>query len=184
MAHKSHDIQFAALPWRISERGRRQVMLLTTRETRRWMIPKGWPMKSRKPTEVASQEAYEEAGLVGRIVGKRPLGIFHYEKQLTKESRLCQVHVFSFRVERQLDDWPEKQQRETKWFDATEAAALVEEDGLSGIITRFGGSYVRFVAFRKTRRSKKHLRSMHTRPTSDQSDVASRQIREGLDLLR
>jgi 8-oxo-dGTP pyrophosphatase MutT (NUDIX family) len=142
-------------------------MLLTTRETRRWMIPKGWPVKGRKPAEVASQEAYEEAGLVGRIVSKRPLGIFHYEKQLTKESRLCQVRVFSFRVEHQLDDWPEKQQRETKWFDATEAATLIEEDGLSGIISRFAGSYVRFVAYRKTRHSKKRYRSMHARPAAD-----------------
>jgi 8-oxo-dGTP pyrophosphatase MutT (NUDIX family) len=163
MVHKS-DIQFAALPWRINEGGGSQVMLLTTRETRRWTIPKGWPMKGRKPAEVASQEAYEEAGLVGHIVSKRPLGTFHYEKHLTKESRLCQVRVFSFRVERQLDDWPEKQQRETKWFDAAEAAALVEEDGLHGIITRFAGSYVRFAAFRKTRRSKKRYRSMPARP--------------------
>ena len=183
MAHKSHDIQFAALPWRISEGGRRQVMLLTTRETHRWVIPKGWPMKGRKPAEVASQEAYEEAGLVGRIVGKRPLGIFHYEKQLTKGSRLCQVRVFSFRVERQLDDWPEKQQRETKWFDATQAATLVGEDGLHGIITRFAGSYVRFVAFRKASHSKKRFRSPHTRPASDQTAGASRRIRKGLDLL-
>ena len=169
MAHKSGDIQFAALPWRINEDGRSQVMLLTTRETRRWTIPKGWPMKGRKPAEVASQEAYEEAGLVGHIVGKRPLGVFHYEKQLAKESRLCQVRVFSFRVERQLDDWPEKQQRETKWFDATEAAALVEEDGLHGIISRFAGSYVRFVVSGKTRHSKKRYRSIHGRPPADQA---------------
>ena len=163
MVHKS-DIQFAVLPWRINEGGGSQVMLLTTRETRRWTIPKGWPMKGRKLAEVASQEAYEEAGLVGHIVSKRPLGTFHYEKQLTKESRLCQVRVFSFRVERQLDDWPEKQQRETKWFDVSEAAALVEEDGLHGIITRFASSYVRFAAFPKTRRSKKGYRSMPARP--------------------
>jgi 8-oxo-dGTP pyrophosphatase MutT (NUDIX family) len=167
MARKSHDIQFAALPWRVGEGGRRQVLLLTTRDTHRWMIPKGWPLKGRKPAEVASQEAYEEAGLVGHIVSKRPLGVFHYEKQLTRESRLCQVRVFSFRVERQLDDWPEKQQRETKWFDATEAAALVEEDGLHGIITRFAGSYVRFVAFRKFGLSKKRHRLMLAHQTTE-----------------
>jgi hypothetical protein len=98
---------------------------------------------------------------------KRPLGIFHYQKQLAKESRLCQVRVFSFRVERQLDDWPEKRQRETKWFDPAEAAALVEEDGLHGIITRFAGSYVRFSAFRKTKNLKKRYRSMPARPPAD-----------------
>ncbi len=144
------DSQFGALPWRIGEGGGRQVMLLTSRGTRRWVIPKGWPMKGRKPVEVASQEAYEEAGLIGQIVSKRPLGSFHYQKQLAKEIRLCQVRVFSFRVERQLDEWPEKQQRETQWFDAAEAAGMVEEVGLAGIIERFAGSYIRFVAFRKS----------------------------------
>jgi 8-oxo-dGTP pyrophosphatase MutT (NUDIX family) len=166
MANKSGDIQYAALPWRITPGGRREVMLLTTRGTRRWAIPKGWPMKGHKPTEVASLEAYEEAGLIGHIVSKRPLGAFHYEKQLLTESRLCQVSVFSFRVERQLDDWPEKQQRETRWFDAAEAADLVEEDGLFGIITRFAGSYVRFVAFGKIKQSKKRHRSMLTYPAA------------------
>src|SRR4051794_32284746 len=102
MARKSRDVQFAALPWRIGAGGRREVMLLTTRETHRWIIPKGWPMKGRKPAEAAGQEAFEEAGLIGQIVGKRPLGIFHYEKQMAGNSRLCQVRVFSFRVERQL----------------------------------------------------------------------------------
>jgi 8-oxo-dGTP pyrophosphatase MutT (NUDIX family) len=125
-------------------------MLVTSRETHRWIIPKGWPMKGRKPAEVASQEAYEEAGLIGHIVGKRPIGSFHYQKQLPKKERLCQVRVFSFRVECQLDDWPEKRQRETRWFDAIDAAKLVEEVGLAGIINRFAGSYVRFVAHRKS----------------------------------
>jgi 8-oxo-dGTP pyrophosphatase MutT (NUDIX family) len=148
---KHRDIQFAAMPWRIGEGGRRQIMLLTSRETQRWIIPKGWPVKGRKPAEVASQEAYEEAGLIGQIVGKRPLGNFHYQKQLAKRVLLCEVRVFSFRVDRQLDDWPEKSQRETQWFDAGEAATLVLEDGLAGLITRFAGSYVRFVASRKSR---------------------------------
>jgi 8-oxo-dGTP pyrophosphatase MutT (NUDIX family) len=148
---KRQDLQFAAMPWRIGEGGRRQIMLLTSRETQRWIIPKGWPVKGRKPAEVASQEAYEEAGLVGQIVGKRPLGNFHYQKQLAKRVLLCEVRVFSFRVERQLDDWPEKDQRETQWFDASEAATMVLEDGLAGLISRFAGASVRFVATRKSR---------------------------------
>jgi 8-oxo-dGTP pyrophosphatase MutT (NUDIX family) len=141
--------QFAALPWRLGEGGTRQVMLLTSRDTHRWVVPKGWPMKKRKPAEVASQEAYEEAGLIGEIVDKRPLGTFHYTKRLAKGEVLCRVRVFLFRVERQLDDWPEKNRRETKWFDANEAASLVDEGGLAEIIDRFAGSYVRFVRFSK-----------------------------------
>ena len=143
-------LQFAALPWRIGESGTRQVMLLTSRETHRWVIPKGWPMKKRKPAEVASQEVYEEAGLIGHIVGKRPVGDFHYAKRVAKDEVLCQVRVFLFRVERQLDDWPEKSQRETRWFDAKEAVDMVEEGGLAEIIDRFSGSYARLMAFQKS----------------------------------
>ena len=133
-------------------------MLLTSRETHRWVIPKGWPMKGRKPAEVASQEAYEEAGLIGQVVGKRPLGNFHYEKRLAKRAIICEVRVFLFRVERQLGDWPEKGERESKWVDAKEAAALVEEEGLAEIIDRFAGSYVRFVAPRPRRSRRLHDR--------------------------
>ena len=144
--------QFGALPWRIGNRGTREVMLLTSRETHRWVIPKGWPMKGRKPTKVASQEAYEEAGLIGHIMNKRPIGSFHYEKRLHHKAIRCEVRVFLFRVERQLDDWPEKSARETRWFDAEEAAELVEEGGLAEIIKGFAGSRVRFVAYEKPSR--------------------------------
>ena len=153
MVTKVHagSVQFGALPWRIGPGGTREVMLLTSRETHRWVTPKGWPMKGRKPAEVAKQEAFEEAGLVGQIVGKRPVGNFHYEKRLARSDVLCQVRVFLFRVEQQLNDWPEKSQRETRWFPADEAAELVEEGGLAEIIDRFSGSYVRFVRFPKFR---------------------------------
>jgi 8-oxo-dGTP pyrophosphatase MutT (NUDIX family) len=147
---KSHrTTQFAALPWRISQSGTREVLLLTSRETRRWVIPKGWPMKGRTPAEVATREAYEEAGLIGHVVGKRPLGAYHYEKRLAKKAVLCQVRVFLFRVGYQHDDWPEKEERETQWFEAAHAATLVDEGGLAQIIDGFAGSYVRFVTFRK-----------------------------------
>jgi len=126
--------QFAALPWRVSEDGSRQVMLLTSRETHRWVIPKGWPMKGLKPPKVAAREAFEEAGLVGRIIDKRPIGVFHYEKRLPKHQVLCEVWVFLLRVNHQRDNWPEKGQRETRWFDPSEAASLVDEGGLAEVI--------------------------------------------------
>src|SRR3954453_1504751 len=151
MAKKVNAKQFAALPWRVGDSGKREVMLLTSRETGRWVIPKGWPIKGKKPAEVATQEAYEEAGLIGQIVGKRPIGSFHYEKRLTKKAPLCEVRVFLLRGECQLDDWPEKGERQTKWFDANKAAMLVDEGGLAEIIERFAGSYVRFVIFDKGR---------------------------------
>jgi 8-oxo-dGTP pyrophosphatase MutT (NUDIX family) len=128
-------------------------MLVTSRETRRWIIPKGWPMKGRKPAEVASREAYEEAGLIGSAAGRRPLDTFDYTKRIGALELLCEVQVFLFRVDQQLDDWPEKDQRETKWFDAEEAADLVAEGGLAEIIRRFAGSPKRLVVFGKTRTS-------------------------------
>ena len=148
---KDGTLQFAALPWRISEGGTRQIMLLSSRETHRWVIPKGWPIKGRKPAEVASQEAYEEAGLIGQVVGKRPLGNYHYEKRLAKRAIICEVRVFLFRVERQLDEWPEKGERESKWVEAKDAVALVDEGGLAEIIDHWAGSYVRFVGPRPRR---------------------------------
>lgn len=164
---KSHGtLQFAVLPWRISEGGNRQIMLLTSRETHRWVIPKGWPMKGRKPAEVASQEAYEEAGLIGKVVGKRPLGNFHYEKRLAKKAVICEVLVFLFRVERQLDDWPEKGERKRQWVDVKQAAALVEEGGLAEIIDLFASSYVRFVGPRPRRSRGIFVRRRARRPAA------------------
>ena len=102
MAKHKHSLQFAALPWRLDDSGMRQIMLLTSRGTHRWVIPKGWPMKGKKPAEVAAQEAFEEAGLPFIIVGKKPLGNFHYPKRLAHQIIICEVRVYLFRVEQQL----------------------------------------------------------------------------------
>ena len=134
MKKTQDSTQFAALPYRIGEDGSPQVMLVTSRETRRWVIPKGWAIKRLKPSQVAAREAFEEAGLMGPIIGKRPIGMFHYEKRLPKDNLLCEVWIFLFRVDRQLDDWPEKGQRETRWFDPADAANMVDEGDLAEVI--------------------------------------------------
>lgn len=132
-----NGIQFAALPFCFGEDGRLRVMLVTSRETKRWLIPKGWPMRGRKPHEVAAQEAYEEAGLRGKIIGKRPVGSYHYEKRIAPaDGLLCEVSVFLLQVERQLKNWPEKAERQTGWFDPSDAADLVDEGGLAEILRR------------------------------------------------
>jgi len=123
-----------ALPFRRDAEGGCEVLLVTSRESRRWVIPKGWTMKGRKPFEAAAQEAYEEAGLVGEI-GRRPLGFYLYEKRLkNRDSVLCQVKVFPLEVRKQLKRWPEREQRDLRWFTPSDAADAVTEPGLAAII--------------------------------------------------
>lgn len=110
------------------------IMLITSRESRRWVIPKGWPMKGRKPYEAAAREAYEEAGLIGSI-GKRPLGFYLYEKRLkSRDAVHCQVKVFPLEVRKQLKHWPEQHERDDRWFTPSDAAEAVAEAGLAAII--------------------------------------------------
>jgi 8-oxo-dGTP pyrophosphatase MutT (NUDIX family) len=106
-------------------------MLVTSRETRRWIIPKGWPHKGKAPHHSAAREAFEEAGVVG-AVASRPAGSFAYRKRL-KSGRVvvCEVHVFPLRVSHQTKLWPERRQREVKWVSAKEAADTVREPSLA-----------------------------------------------------
>ena len=132
-----HGMQYAALPFRIDGDGSVQILLVTSRETRRWVLPKGWPIKHLRPSRVAEREAYEEAGLIGRVVGEQAIGSYGYDKRLPNARQRCQVWVFALRVDHQIDDWPEKPQRETKWFGTEDAANLVEERDLRSIIRSF-----------------------------------------------
>ncbi len=129
--------QFAALPWRRNAAGELEVLLITSRETRRWVIPKGWPIKGAKSMKSAAQEAYEEAGLIGKI-GKRPIGSYAYDKRL-KNGRLqhVRVAVFGLQVEREAEDYPEVGQREKLWATITEAARLVDEPELMVLMATF-----------------------------------------------
>lgn len=134
MTHDKIGAQFAALPFRVAASGL-QILLITSRETRRWVIPKGWPIQGLRPREVAAREALEEAGLVGRIVGKRPIGSYHYSKRLPdNREMLCHVKVFLLSVDHQLDVWPEKSQREQRWVDVTKGTQMVDEGGLAEIL--------------------------------------------------
>src|SRR6266542_787806 len=94
-------VQDGALPYRLRARSRPQFMLITSRETRRWVIPKGWPKKGKSPRYSAAREAFEEAGVVG-AVAKRSVGSFSYEKRLRNGGVVvCEVRVFPLEVIRQ-----------------------------------------------------------------------------------
>jgi len=127
--------QYAALPFRQGEV--LEVLLVSSRETRRWILPKGWPMKGRKPHAAAAREALEEAGIVGKV-SKESIGVYHYMKRMKNGANtLCSVTVFPLRVERQRKTWPEQHQRTTRWFGLEEAANLVSEKELQDVIRNF-----------------------------------------------
>lgn len=130
-------VQYAALPYRVRRDGEVQIRLITSRETRRWVIPKGWPIKGLTPPKTAARECYEEAGLVG-VVSREPLGAYTYEKRLGTRSVLCDVLVFPLKVKRLLQKWPERFQRYGFWFSVETAAAAVQEEDLSELILSFG----------------------------------------------
>jgi 8-oxo-dGTP pyrophosphatase MutT (NUDIX family) len=132
-------VQYAALPYRLRPRRSAEVMLVTSRETQRWIIPKGWPHKGKASHDSAAREAFEEAGVLG-VVGKRSVGSLRYEKRLKNGAlTVCEVHVFPLKVSRQRKNWPEKDQREVKWLSAKDAAESVKVPILGKIILAFGG---------------------------------------------
>jgi 8-oxo-dGTP pyrophosphatase MutT (NUDIX family) len=131
-------VQYGALPYRLKKGGGVEVLLITSRTRGRWIIPKGWPIKGLTPSGSAAREAYEEAGVRGRI-GKKPLGRFIYDKGLNDGGGfvVCEVTVFPLEVTRQLKSWPEIEQRETRWIAAGDATTLTDEDGLRPILEAF-----------------------------------------------
>jgi 8-oxo-dGTP pyrophosphatase MutT (NUDIX family) len=134
-------VQYGALPYRVNHGSRAEIMLVTSRETRRWIIPKGWPKKGKSPHRSAAREAFEEAGVVGSV-GKRSVGSFSYEKRLKNGGMVeCEVRVFPLEVKRQSKAWPEMQERKVKWLSAAEAAEKVKDPMLSEIIRRLARRY-------------------------------------------
>jgi len=127
--------QVAALPYRLTAHGY-EVVMITTRDSGRWILPKGWPIKGLKRHESAETEAMEEAGLIGSVEPK-PVGRFTYVKQFPKRQEKVLVDVFPLAVEKQLDDWQEKGQREVRFFNPVDAAALVSDAGVGDIILAF-----------------------------------------------
>lgn len=138
MARKNdHDsrssIQCGALCWR--ENGPDvEMLLVTSRDTGRWVIPKGWPMAGKSFAEAAAQEAWEEAGIKGAM-HPVPLGIYHYFKpEVCKE---LEVIVFSLNVTKAAEKFPESKQRRRTWLSLDKAADLVAEPELAALISGF-----------------------------------------------
>ena len=122
------------MPLLLDDDGRVTVGLVTSRETKRWILPKGWVKRGRPLHETAADEAREEAGLIGRI-GREPIGRYTYRKRLhLLASMMCVVDVFPMEVSEQLQTWPEKAQRRVAFFSPVEAAGLVQEPELADLL--------------------------------------------------
>lgn len=128
--------QFAALCFRI-KKGKIRILVITSRGSGRWIVPKGWPMDGKTPAQSAAQEAWEEAGVSG-VPDGRCLGIYSFNKENEGADDVpCIAMVFAIKVTDMADEYPEAGQRERKWVSRKEAAKLVDEPELSRILRDF-----------------------------------------------
>ncbi len=110
-----------------------RVLLVTSRETQRWIIPKGWRMRGRTNAEAAAQEALEEAGVRGRVRAK-PIGRYVYAKRRPDGVEDCKITTYLLEVSEELEAFPEMDERQRAWFTLAEAEARADDEGLRGIL--------------------------------------------------
>jgi 8-oxo-dGTP pyrophosphatase MutT (NUDIX family) len=113
-----------------------EILIVTTRQTRRWIVPKGWPIKRLTPAKSAAREAFEEAGV---RIGARAIGSFRYKKAAdeTGAEADCEVKIFPLLVRRQSATWPESAQRVAQWVDPEKAISLIREPELKSMVAKF-----------------------------------------------
>lgn len=132
-------VQYGTIAWRRQEDGEIRILLITSRETRRWVVPRGNLMLVRGPAGSAAREAYEEAGVRGAI-SRQPLGSYRYDKRRKNgEIVPAEVRLYALEVLVELDEWPERHQRERRWFVPAEAAEAVDEPDLKALLRGFEG---------------------------------------------
>jgi len=129
-------LQVAALPWRRRESGI-EIMLITSRDTGRWVLPKGWLEKGEYLWEAAAREAKEEAGLDGTIA-RQESGRYFYAKTRAKgEDVPCEVLIYALEVKKVADKWKERGERTRRWVSPALAAEMVAEPELGEVIATF-----------------------------------------------
>ncbi|THK33435.1 NUDIX hydrolase [Ensifer sp. MPMI2T] len=128
--------QVAALPYRVSDLGSVEVLLITSRDTGRFILPKGWQKKGQKQADAAAMEAYEEAGVAGQV-SRKPVGSYTYWKRGEGSFERLEVLVYPLKVKKQLANWLEKGQRRMAWLSIEDGALLVDEPELATLIRNF-----------------------------------------------
>ncbi|MEQ1941669.1 NUDIX hydrolase [Mesorhizobium sp. VNQ89] len=133
-ARKNKPIrQVAAIPYRLTVDGAVEVLLVTSNTTRRFIVPKGWPMKSKTGREAAAQEAFEEAGVMGEA-SEKPFGAYAYWKRLSGSFVKVNVKVFLMPVDEVLADWEEQGKRARAWLSPADASTLIDEPELAALV--------------------------------------------------
>jgi len=125
--------QVAALPLRLAKNGAIEILLVTSRDTGRWIIPKGWTSKRLRDCKAAAREAKEEAGVKGKVL-REAIGTYRYIKRELGNGALIEVRVFLLKVSKRCKRWPEKRERRRAWFDIEDAASRVSDPELSILI--------------------------------------------------
>lgn len=143
--------QIAVLPYRFGgadKDGPTEILLVTSRGTGRWVIPKGNPLTGLDRHASAAIEAEEEAGVIGAVC-PTPIGSYEYRKRRANGAAIMyDVEVFPLAVTRELDEWKEMDERERRWFPLDAAAASVDEPDLQALIRSFGDGGFRAAAQR------------------------------------
>jgi 8-oxo-dGTP pyrophosphatase MutT (NUDIX family) len=133
-ARKGEKIrQVAAIPFRLGEDGGMQVMLVTSRGTKRFIVPKGWPMKGKSGRKAATIEAEQEAGVTGKTL-KEPAGTYSYWKRLDASFVRVDVTVYLLAVAEERADWRERKTRQRAWLSPRDAAVLIDEPELATLV--------------------------------------------------
>lgn len=134
--------QYAALCFR-TDGNQTRILLITSRGTKRWILPKGWPISGLSSAETAAREAWEEAGVQGKLLD-RNLGFYTYEKQMNSgKTKPCVAMVFPIAVKRLATQFPERGQRQRKWFSPKKAATRVQEPELARMLRNFDPAKLR-----------------------------------------
>lgn len=125
--------QVAAIPFRLGVDGNFEVMMVTSRTTKRFIVPKGWPMKGKSGRKAATIEAREEAGVLGKTL-KEPAGSYSYWKRLETNFVRVDVVVYLLEVSEELSNWQEAKSRQRAWLKPQDAALLIDEPDLSTLM--------------------------------------------------
>ena len=125
--------QYGAVPFRV-RKNKIEVMLATARDGKRWLVPKGWPMK-RGPRYTARREAFEEAGVKGKV-RRKPLGSLKYRKRVDRRRLNVDLKLYPLAVKKRVKNFPEKGERRLRWFSLKEAVKRCNDPALGRLLRK------------------------------------------------